>query len=106
MTTSSNSRTASIVNEGGSYYVTPRALTAAANEEVRFRLVGPVGTTRLFFPNRSLFDKQVVTLDAKTPSSTLTVQDDVGTDVYPYAVYNLETKQFVRATPDPVIITE
>lgn len=97
--------TVSVVNKGGTYFVTPRALEASPGEEVLFRLVGPAGRTRLFFPDPELFDTEVETLDSKRDCLELTV-GDVEPNVYPYAVYNEKTKQFVRATPDPVIITD
>lgn len=101
--------TVSIVNQGGSYFVTPRALEASPGEDVLFRLVGPVGRTRLLFPHPELFDRDVAILDPNSKENDclrLTVEQDVEPNVYPYAVYNEETKQFVRATPDPVVITD
>jgi hypothetical protein len=66
--------------------------------------VGPVGTTHLFFPNGDVFDTQVETLDDDREAVELTVQEGAARDPHPYAVYNEKTKQFVRATPDPIII--
>lgn len=94
----------SLINQGGDYFVTPRAREVMPEDTVIFKRVGPVGTIQLFFPNPDLFDTQVVTLNADQDSVELIVQEEAVPDPYPYAVYHEKTKQFVRATPDPIII--
>lgn len=94
-----------IVNQGGTNSVVPRAQGITRGDKVIFTAIGVRAEVSLFFPDPALFGEQIVRLSPNEPVP-LPVSDskELTPDVYPYAVYSGEIRQFVRASPSPKLI--
>jgi hypothetical protein len=97
--------TVMIVCRKSSAHVRPAQRIAKPGQDVTFKAIRSDVT--LFFPNPALFGCPSARLDSSNGrEATLTVQNKVPRDVYPFAAYCDDLNDFAQGSSSPEMIVE